>query len=295
MSKGRRGRQQGTAMLVPAVIPVLLVSVAPILYGMYLSLTNAQAGKGGRFDFIGVENFLRLAQDPIFWGSLGVGLVWSLSVTGIVFGLSLAFAILLDSPIPGRGIFRTLAVIPWAVPPVVTALIWKLVYHPNAGLLNFSIESLGLGDSNTNWLVNPQTALIAVVVAAVWSGMPQTTVVLLAALQSVPRELREAAAIDRAGRLATFRVVTWPAIRPVVIAITALDFISAFNSFGLVYVLTDGAPGGSLRLPALLAYQEAFTYGNFGYSAAIGVAMVVALAAVLAVTLRTSLPSRKES
>lgn len=288
-----RKRFQGSSLLLPAVIPILLFSAAPILYGISLSLTDARAGRRGEYAFVGTANFTQLLDDPFFWNALGVGLVWSVSVTVLVFVLSLVYAMLLDAPLRGRAVFRALAVIPWALPPVVTALTWKLVYHPNAGLVNYTLEELGFGPSFTNWLINPRTALPAVVIAAVWSGLPQTTVVLLAALQAVPRELKEAAAIDRAGRWATFRVVTWPTIRPVVIAITALDFISAFNSFGLVYVLTDGAPGGALRLPALFAYQEAFTYGNFGYSAAIGVAMVLAIAAVLAVSIWTTLRSRK--
>jgi multiple sugar transport system permease protein len=133
---------------------------------------------------------------------------------------------------------------------------------------------------------------VAVVIAAVWAGLPVTTVVLLAALQSVPRELHEAASIDRAGAFGAFRVVTWPIILPTVVAITALDFITNFNSFSLVYVLTNGAPSGALQLPMLFAYQEAFTYGEFGYAAAIGNAMVIVIAALLVVYLRISLRNR---
>ncbi|KOG85160.1 transporter integral membrane protein, partial [Streptomyces varsoviensis] len=126
------------------------------------------------------------------------------------------------------------------------------------------------------------TALPAVVLVGIWAGMPQTTVALLAGLQNVPGELHEAAAMDGAGAWRRFAAVTWPAIRPVALAISALNFIWNFNSFALVYVLTNGGPGGHTRLPMLFAYEEAFRYGQFGYAAAMGCVMVAVVAVLLA-------------
>ena len=160
------------------------------------------------------------------------------------------------------------------MPPVIVGIMWRLVYQPDAGLLSNVIYKLGFGDTSIDWLSNLSTALPAVIVVGVWAGMPQTTVVLLAGLQSVPLELHEAAAVDGAGAWRRFRTVTLPALRPVIVAITSLDFIWNFNSFGLVYVLTDGGPGGKTTLPMLFAYQEAFQYGQFGYAAALGNVMV---------------------
>lgn len=124
------------------------------------------------------------------------------------------------------------------------------------------------------------------IIVGVWAGMPQTTVVLLAGLQGVARELHEAAAVDGASAWHRFRHVTLPALTPVIVAITSLDFIWNFNSFGLVYVLTAGGPGGKTMLPMLFAYEEAFRYGNYGYAAALGNVMVVIIVALLAVYLR---------
>ena len=131
------------------------------------------------------------------------------------------------------------------------------------------------------------------IVVGVWAGMPQTTVALLAGLQNVPRELHEAAAMDGAGAWRRFRTVTWPALRPVALAITALNFIWNFNSFALVYVLTDGGPGGRTRLPMLFAYEEAFRYGQFGYAAAMGCVMVAVISVLLAVYLVGRLKGRR--
>jgi len=204
----------------------------------------------------------------------------------------MVLALLLNQRLPGRVAFRLIAILPWAIPPVVVGFIWRLVYQPNSGLLNTVLRDLGIQDERISWLTSP-VALPAVIVAAVWAAMPITTVVLLAALQSVPRELHEAAAIDRAGPLATFRVVTWPTILPTAVAISTLDFINNFNAFSLVYILTSGSPSGQLRLPMLLAYEEAFRYGNYGYAAAIGNVMVLAVAALLIVYLRLALRRRE--
>lgn len=182
-----------------------------------------------------------------------------------------------------------LAVVPWAMPPVVVGILWKLVYHPDAGLLNEFFHRVGADGMRTNWLGDFSTALPAVIIVGVWAGMPQTTVVLLAGLQGVPRELHEAAAVDGAGTWHRFRNVTLPALAPVIVAITSLDFIWNFNSFGLVYVLTTGGPGGKTMLPMLFAYEEAFRYGNYGYAAALGNVMVVIIVALLAVYLRRRL------
>jgi multiple sugar transport system permease protein len=277
-------------LLVPAVLPILALSVYPLLRGIWIGFTDAQAGPRDPA-FNGVDNYVRALEDPYFWESFRTGFVWAAAVTALTFAASLGLALLLDKRLPGRGALRMIAILPWAVPPVVVAFMWTLVYHPHAGLLNDTLRDLGLLDANVNWL-HSGFALVAVIIAAVWAAMPVTTVVILAALQNVPRELVEAAAMDRAGPLATFRVVTWPAILPSVVAITTLDFIANFNAFGLVYVMTSGAPSGALRLPMLLAYEEAFNYGNFGYAAALGNVMVLAVAILLVVYLRIALRKR---
>jgi multiple sugar transport system permease protein len=171
------------------------------------------------------------------------------------------------------------------MPSVIVAILWKLMYHPDAGLLNAVLKGLGAIDHNINWLGDFSLALPAVIVVGVWAGMPQTTIALLAGLQSIPYELHEAAAIDGAGAWRRFTTVTWPAIKPVVVAITTLDFVWNFNSFGLVYVLTEGGPGGKTMLPMLFAYQRAFGNGEFGYASALGNAMVVLVLSIMGVYL----------
>ncbi|MGW6791127.1 carbohydrate ABC transporter permease [Streptomyces chartreusis] len=284
--KERRGvLDRGAWFLVlPALIPILVLSVGPLLYGIALSLTDAQSGRTQPTQWIGTLNFTDLLHDTLFWESFRIGLVWAVGVTVPQFLLALGLALLLNEDLRLRWLARALAIVPWAMPEVVVGVMWRLVYNPDAGILNETIRDLGLGDGR-DWLSGLGTALPAVVVVGIWAGMPTTTVALLAGLQNTPRELHEAAAVDGAGAWRRFRTVTWPALRPVALSITALNLIWNFNSFALVYVLTSGGPGGRTRLPMLFAYEEAFRYGQFGYAAAMGCVMVALISILLALFL----------
>ncbi len=266
-------------LVLPALIPILLLSVGPLLYGITLAFTDAQSGRTEPTEWIGLLNFQDLAQDTLFWESFRIGLLWAVAVSVPQFVLALGLALLLNQNLRFRWLARALAIVPWAMPEVVVGIMWRLVYHPEAGILG---ETLG---TQRDWLGSLGTALPAVVVVGIWARLPQVTVVLLAGLSNVPRELHEAAAMDGAGAWRRFRTVTWPAIRPVALAIGALSFIWNINSFALVYVLTGGGPGGRTRLPMLFAYEEAFRYGQFGYAAAMGCVLVAVVSVLLAVQL----------
>ncbi len=291
---GRRRRadrpdRAALGLMVPALVPVLLFSVAPLIYGVYLAFTDARSGRNVDAEFVGVENFVELLGDGDFWASFQIGLVWAVGVTVLQFAAGMGLALLLNQDLRLRWLARTLAMVPWAMPPVIIGLMWKLVYHPNAGILNATLRDAGLIADNIDWLNDFSVALPAIIVVGVWTGMPQTTIVLLAGLQGVPRELHEAAHVDGAGAWRRFRSVTLPQLRPVIVTITSLNFVWNMNEFALVWVLTQGGPGGRTRLPMLYAYEEAFRYGFFGYAAAMGVAIVLVVLAVLAVYLRRQL------
>ncbi|MBX6387162.1 MAG: sugar ABC transporter permease, partial [Microbispora sp.] len=234
----RRGPRSGggLALLLPALVPVLVFSVGPLVYGILLAFTDARSGRNTETSFVGLANFAELLSDGDFWQSFRIGMVWGVSVTVLQFLASLGLALLLNQDLRLRGVARVLAVVPWAMPPVVIGLMWQLVYHPDAGLLN------SLLGTSIDWLHDFSLALPAVIVVGVWTGMPQTTVVLLAGLQNVPKELYEAVSVDGAGTWRRFWNVTLPQLRPVIVAITSLDFVWNINQFSLVYVLTQGGP-----------------------------------------------------
>ncbi len=268
-------------LLIPALLPVVVLSVLPLMRGIYLAFTDARAGLDVPTNFIGLDNFRELLKDDLFVNSFKIGLVWAVSVTAIQFVLALGLALLLSQDLRGRWLARSLALVPWAMPSVIVAAMWKLFFQPQAGVLNEMLRRAHLPGAEIDWLSNFGWALPAVILVGVWAGMPQTTIALLAGIQSIRDDLHEAAAVDGATTWQRFRTITLPQLKPVIIAITTLDFIWNFNSFGIVYVLTEGGPANKTQLPALFAYNQAFDYGEFGYAAALGGAMVVVIAAGL--------------
>ena len=259
----RRGDGRDAWLLVlPALVPVVLVSVYPLAQGILLGFTDARAGLNQAIHVNGVDNYTRLLGNELFWSSFRIGLIWAFGVTILQFLASLGLALLLNLNLRLRWLARTLALVPWAMPPVVIAIMWRMMLNPTYGPVNEAMRSLGL-PGDINWLGDFATALPAVIVVGVWAGMPQTTVTLLAGLQNVSPDLHEAAAIDGAGTWQRFWHVTLPALRPVIVAITSLDLIWNFNSFALVFVLTAGGPGGQTMLPALFAYNEAGHGGGY--------------------------------
>jgi multiple sugar transport system permease protein len=289
---GRRRRpgvglssRESILLLIPAMVPILVLSVAPLVRGMYLGFTDSRAGFGVPTHFIGFDNFRTLWHDSLFVNSFKIGLIWAASVTAIQFCLALGLALLLSQPLHARWLARSLALVPWAMPSVVVAIMWRLFFQPQAGILNELLYRAHLPGSQIDWLSDFSWALPAVILVGVWAGMPQTTVALLAGVQGIRDELHEAAAVDGATTLRRFWTITLPQLRPVIVAITTLDFIWNFNSFGLVWVLTQGGPGHQTELPMLFAYNEAFKYGQFGYASALGDFMVLVIAIALSVYL----------
>jgi multiple sugar transport system permease protein len=291
--KPGRPKQNREAILLflPALLPVLILSVYPLIRGIALGFTDARAGLRVETNFVGFENFGKLLHNNLFWDSFRIGVIWTLSVTVLQFVAALGLALLLNTNLKFRGVARTLALIPWAMPPVVVAIMWRLLLHPTNGPVNEILQKLHLTDHPINFLGDFGTALPAVIVVGIWVGMPMTTITLLAGLQGIDRTLYEAAAVDGAGAWSQFWNITLPQLRTVIVAITSLDMIWNFNSFGLVYVLTAGGPGGKTMLPMLFAYNEAFRYGNFGMAAAMGDVMVVIIIAFLFFYLRNRLRS----
>jgi multiple sugar transport system permease protein len=270
---------------------VLVLSVIPLVRGVSLAFTDSRAGLNIPTHWIGVDNFTKLWHNTLFWDSFRIGLIWAFSVTILQFLLALGLALLLNENLRFRWLARTLALIPWAMPPVIIAIMWQLLLSPTVGPVNSTLGALHISDTSIDWLGDFRTALPAVIVVGVWLGMPQTTITLLAGLQGISADLHEAAAVDGAGTWRRFVSITLPQLRPVIVAITSLDFIWNFNSFGLVYVLTAGGPGGKTMLPMLFAYNEAFRYGQFGYAAAMGDVMVVIVVVMLGFYLRSRLRS----
>ncbi len=268
----------------PVLVPVLLFSILPLLRGIYLGFTDYQLGSGIKFN--GLANYVQMMHDHYFWRSFRVGFIWTLTVTAGQIILGMCLALLLHSHIRFKPVYGALMLVPWAMPPVVRGIIWRHMYDPDSGALNIILTGAGILDKPVNWLASFEYAIPAVIIAGIWGEIPKAALFLLAGLKSIPKDLYEASRIDGAGSRREFFHITLPLLKPVLAAIVSLSFMWNFNTFGLVWVLTQGGPGGMTRLPMLAAYEEAFRYGYVGYAAAIGNVMVIIISLVLFMYLR---------
>ncbi len=280
-------------LLFPVILLVSVFSLFPLLRGIYLGFTDYRLGDP--ISFNGLDNYVQLFNDEYFWSSFKIGMIWTLVVTALQVCLGLGLALLLNNKIKFVAFYTVLILIPWATPPIIRGILWRQMYEPNAGAVNLLLNDFGLISTPINWLTNFEYVIPAVIVAGVWGEISKAAIFLLAGLQTISNDLYEASKIDGAGLWDQFWHITLPVLKPVLAAIISLTFMWNFNTFGIIWVLTQGGPGGMTRLPMLAAYEEGFRYGYIGYAAAIGNVMVIILSVILFMYIRVQLRERKES
>jgi len=280
-------------LLFPVIVLVTVFSVLPLLRGIYLGFTDYRLGDP--ISFNGIENYIQLFNDEYFWNSFKIGMIWTIVVTALQVILGLGLALLLNNKIRFASLYTVLILLPWATPPIIRGILWRQMYDPNTGAVNILLSDAGIISAPINWLSSFEYVIPAVIVAGVWGEISKAAIFLLAGLQTISNDLYEASKIDGARLWDQFWHITIPSLKPVLAAIISLTFMWNFNTFGIIWVLTQGGPGGLTRLPMLAAYEEGFRYGYIGYAAAIGNVMVVILSLVLFMYIRVQLRERKES
>lgn len=248
----------------PAVGLLLLLVVYPIVYSFWLSLHAYNLRKPRQFEFIGLDNYADILSSGQFWHAARVTAVFSIGSIGLTVVLGTLLALLLNERWPGRGVLRAVALIPWAIPPVVNGLVWQWMLEGRHGLLNYIFQSIGLIDSYQAWLSYPETALPALVIAQVWNHVPFVAIVILAALQTVPDELYDSALVDGANIFRRFFFVTLPWLSHALLLVLITQTMVALRTFDIIYVLTGGGPGDSTTVLAWLTYITTFSYTDFG-------------------------------
>jgi len=248
----------------PALIAIFLLAAYPILQSAWISLHKYNLKRPRVFQFIGLDNFASIVASPEFWSSLWITLQFTVLVVTTVSVLGVCVALLLDMPFKGRGVLRTLILLPWAIPPVVNGLMWQWIYDAKIGALNGLLVSLGLITEYRGWLSEPASALLALAFADVWNVLPLAVILLLAALQKIPAELYESARIDGAGPLQLFRYVTFPWIAQTLLVVLILQTLSAIRVFDVIYVLTAGGPGTATTTLTWKTYLTTFENLDFG-------------------------------
>jgi multiple sugar transport system permease protein len=263
--------------IAPAILYLLVFDFLPLLNELYLSFTSTSLLSPNQHKWVGLDNYRELLGSGNFLHAIWITAVYTVACVVLTIGIGLGAALLLDSPFIGRGVARALVTLPWAAPPVAVALIFTWIYNAQYGVFNFAQKLLGF-DAFENWLDTPQRALPAILIATIWQIFPFASVVILSALQGVPKELREAAAIDGAGRFAVFRAVVWPTILPTMMILTLFVTIWSLRRFDLIWLLTQGGPIGATNTLVIELYRKAFVYRDLGAGAAVGmVGLTIAL------------------
>ncbi|MGG4194809.1 carbohydrate ABC transporter permease [Paenibacillus alvei] len=268
--------------MTPGLILLALFVFWPIIYSVPLALTNYSVI--GKTEFVGLDNFVKALQDKSFITSLLNSLLYVIVVPFIQI-ISILMAILVNSNVKGIKLFRTAYYIPVVTSMVAVALIWGWLLNQN-GVINYVLSNIGLMKEKITWLSDKDTALWTLMFITMWKGLGYYMMIYLAGLQSVPKDLTEAAMIDGASRAQTIRKITIPLLRPYVFFCTLISLMAAIRVFDEVFILTMGGPGDATLTSSLYIYQQGFQQFNFGYSSALGLIVSVMIGALSIVIFR---------
>lgn len=267
------------------VLPILVISGCFIYYcigfSVFASFTDWD-GIGAEMNFIGVKNFVELFQDQTFWTATRNNLVFLVATVTVQAGVGLLLAVVLKEKLPGSNFFKAAFFLPIAMTPVIIAAIFRILLDANFGSLNTTLNDLGLGFMAQAWLGDPQWALVSVIVVNIFQWMGFSRVIYFSGLMSIPEELYEAATLDGANFWQTLFRVTIPSLRPTTNVLIILGIVGSLKTFDIVMLLTGGGPGRSTEFLNTFLYKTGFEQFNGGYSAAIGV-MILILAVALSV------------
>lgn len=274
----RRRERLAYFLILPSILLITLLNLYPAVQAFLVSLQSQNMMRPNPKSYVGFAHYAAsLAGDSPFWASLGRTFEFT---SGAVIGgylLGLGLALLLSLEVRGRAFFRALFLIPWVIPDVATAMLWKWLYGDEFGILNVLLLRTGLIHQPVQWLADTDMAMISVIMVQIWKLYPIMFVTLLAALQNVPSELHEAAKLDGATALQRLWHVTLPLIRPASIVITLLASIWTFQSFDVIYLLTGGGPADATQVLSTLIYQKAFWAMDRGTATALAMLMLVVL------------------
>lgn len=265
------------ALVLPAVLIVALFIVFPIIQAVSMSFHSIGFTASRQNQYVGLSNYHNMLINPSFRRALRVTLTYTVGSVLGAYLIGLATALLMNMRFRGRHFARMCLLLPWALPQVVVAMIWMLMYDYQYGIVNYLFMKFGLIEQNVNWLGDPSgiIPMIAVLLTSIWNQFPVAMLMLLAGLLMIPSELYEAADIDGAGVFQRFRYITLPGLRSVTNVLILLFTIWAFKRFDLIYLMTQGGPLQATETLIVQTYQQAFQFWNMGYAATLGMFSLV--------------------
>jgi multiple sugar transport system permease protein len=276
--------QFGFLLALPALALFGAIILYPLLNSMWMGFLDKSLVYPGE-EFVGLRNIERFLRRD-FAEILSTTLVFTIGATLLPFVIGFGLALLLNAPIRGRALMRGIFLLPWLVPSVIVSFLWMWIFNANYGVLNGAMRSMGIISENINFLGDKHFAMWAVILAKTWNTFPWIAVMVLAALQTLPNELYEAAAIDGANRLQRFWNITVTQLRGVITTVLLLSFIWNFQHFETIYVMTTGGPAGATTTFSVAVYQMAFQEYDLGKAGAIGLVWMALLSVIVLVYLR---------
>lgn len=258
--------------IIPLAVFIVFFILLPIIGSIYTSFFRDVTFLPEKFIFL--NNYIDILNDKSFMKSLKFTLLFILFAVPLELILGIMFAVILDIKIPFRGILRAVVLIPWAIPSAISAKLWQLIYNYSYGLANYVMVHTGVSDKAINWLGTDVSAFFAVLMADVWKTVPFVTILILAGLQTVGDEIKLQAKIDRANFVQIFFKITLPLIKPVCLVALLFRTIDSLRIFDVIYVLTNGGPGGATTSVSLYAYKY-FLGGDFGYGSAVSIVLFI--------------------
>lgn len=272
----------GYLFVLPDVLGLLIFVIGPMLFALYISL-NKWSGFTEP-TFIGVKNYVEMAQDPRFWASLRRTTLFTVGLVPAVYVFSLALALLINRTPRGSTAFRTVYFMPVAMSLVVAAIIWRFMFEPTYGFLNYVLSWFGI--EGLKWLGSPSTAMFSVLIVTVWKSAGYFMIILLAGIQDIPQDYVEAARIDGANGWQVFRRIILPLLGPTSLFVIIILMINSLQAFDQIYVLTRGGPAYATDTLLMYVYEEAFRFWDFGYSAAMSIFLFVLILVVTVFQIR---------
>jgi multiple sugar transport system permease protein len=266
-------------MLAPGVLYLLAFVAYPFFYGIFLSLQDRPVARTGVF--IGLANFVTLANDAVFWQVTRNMFIYTIVTTILKLGGGLCMALVMDQSFRGKNLARAFLLLPFIVPTALSTIAWMWIFDPTFSVINWVLIHGGAIQTGFSWLGNSTLAMVAIIIVNTWRGMPFYGITLLAGLQTISPELYEVAAIDGATTRQRFWYVTMPLIKPVLVIVTMFSVIFTFSDFQLIYALTHGGPSNATQVYATYAYDLGMSAGKLGLGAAVALSMLPALALLI--------------
>jgi multiple sugar transport system permease protein len=278
-------RKKGLLLILPAVLIMAVFTVYPLLNSLWIAFTNKNLLRDSS-TFVGLDNFVQLLSDDIFWISLYHSIILTAAAVGLQLILGLVLAWAMQQQLPGMGTFKSIIMASWVIPVAATVTMFRFMAQPDVGFINIFLRTIGFENANIYWFGDTRTAFPFIILLHLWRNVPFYGIAFLAAMQAIPKSYYEAAEIDGAGAWSKFVNITLPGIRSMIIVMVTIHVLWTFNNFDFVYLSTGGGPVNATDVLPVYVYRQSWDRYDLGYAASMGAIMLILLLIYFVVYLR---------